>query len=90
VEERVQLSFWSGIVERSKPLIQSWIADQLEYLLQVATLAIAYAAFALLRIMRIQGPTLDLLETMDRVALVLVFGRFLYSVVRRAFAHREK
>lgn len=66
------------------------MSDQLEYLLQIASVAIAYAAFAVLRAMRIRGSILDILEAMDRIAIVLVFGRFLFSVVRRAFATREQ
>jgi hypothetical protein len=56
----------------------------------MASVAIAYAAFAFLRAMGIHGNVLDLLETMDRIAIVLIFGRFLYSVIRRAFAHKEQ
>lgn len=70
--------------------MESWIADQLEYLLQIASVAIAYAAFAFLRIIGIAGWVVDVLEAMDRIAIVLVFGRFLFSVVRRAFTPKEQ
>lgn len=82
------MSFWSGILERNKPRLESWIDDQFEYLLQIASVALAYGIFALLRIIGIAGTLIDVLELMDRIAIVLVFGRFLYSVIRRAFAAR--
>jgi len=78
------LSFWSEIADRVRPNLQSWVSDQVEYLLQLASVAIAYAAFAALRAMGIPGSVLDILETMDRIAIILVFGLFLLNVVRRA------
>jgi hypothetical protein len=83
-------TFWSRIREKNSSRVESWIADQLEYLLQIASVAIAYGAFGFLRIIGIAGWVVDVLETMDRIAIVLVFGRFIFSVVRRAFAPREQ
>lgn len=80
------LSFWSEIADHARPSLQSWVSDQLEYLLQLASVAIAYAAFDALRAMGIPGSVLDTLETMDRIAIILVFGLFLFNVVRRAAA----
>ncbi len=80
------LSFWSEIEARVKPKLQSWVSDQLEYLLQLASVAVAYAGFAAMRVMGMQGWVLDVLETMDRIAVILVFGLFLFNVVRRAAA----
>jgi hypothetical protein len=71
------LSFWSQITTQNKPRIQSWVSDQLEYLLQFTTLALAYAGFALLRFIGVRGSILDLMETLDRIAIGLVFARFL-------------
>ena len=84
------LPFWSRIVERNAPRLESWITDQFEYLLQVATVTIAYATFSGLRWIGLAGWVIDILEPADRIAIVLVFLRFLYSVVRRAFTPTEE
>jgi hypothetical protein len=65
--------------------VRSSILDQFEYLLQIASALIALAAFKGIRLIGVTGWVIDTLETMDRITIVLVFGRFLYSVVRRAF-----
>jgi hypothetical protein len=88
--ESLFLPFWSRVLERNAPRVESWITDQLEYLLQIASVVIAYAAFRGMRIIGMAGWVIDLLELMDRVAIVLVFGRFLYSVIRRAFTPGEE
>jgi hypothetical protein len=83
------LPFWSGFLERNRARIESWIDDQLEYLLQITSVVFAFGVFKGLRLIRIEGWVIDLLELMDRIAIVLVFARFLYSVVRRAFTPSE-
>lgn len=78
------MSFWSDIADRVRPNLQSWLSDQVEYVLQLASVAIAYAAFAALRAMGIPESVLGTLETMDRFAIIFVFGLFLFNIVRRA------
>lgn len=82
--------FWLRITKRSLPRIESWIQDQCEYLLQIASVVIALVVFKGLRIMGLTGWVIDVLEVMDRIAIVLVFGRFLFSVIRRAFVAGEE
>jgi hypothetical protein len=83
------LPFWSEVLERNRARVESWIDDQLEYLLQMTSVVVAYGAFKALRLLRVEGWVIDLLELLDRIAIVLVFARFLYSVVRRAFTPSE-
>jgi hypothetical protein len=84
------VSLWSRIVERNAARLESWVDDQLEYLLQIGSVVIAYSTFRGLRLIQISGWVIDLLEMMDRCAIVVVFGRFIYSVVRRAVTPTEK
>lgn len=83
-------SFWARIVQRNAPRLESWIADEFEYLLQVAAVTMAYATFKGLRFIKMNGWVIDILEQADRIAVVLVFLRFLYSVIRRAFTPKEE
>ena len=80
------MTFWS----KATPRIESWLIDQSEFLLQIASVAIAYGAFQFLRIIGIAAWVVAIMETLDRIAALLVFGRFLYSVVRRAYTSTEK
>ncbi len=82
----MKTNFWSEILERNKAHIQSWISDQLEFLLQIASVAIAYAAFLFLRLIGVATWVVDILDTMDRVAAILVFALFLLSVLRRSLS----
>lgn len=82
-------TFWSKLKERNAPTVESWISDQLESLLQMASVGIAYGIFQILRHIGVSGWLIDLLELMDRLVAVLVFGRFLWGVTRRAFTPRE-
>ena len=78
------------LLQRNSARLEGWIGDQFEYLLQIASVVIAYGAFRFLRLIGLTGWVIDLLELMDRIAMVLVFGRFLLSVVRRAFTPGEE
>jgi uncharacterized membrane protein len=80
------LAFWSEIATRNKDRLQSWISEQFEFLLQLATVTIAYGFFRALRAIGVEGDFLDIMDKLDKGAIVLVFGLFLFGVVRRAFA----
>jgi hypothetical protein len=81
---RMHLSFWSEIAAQNRARIQSWISDQLEYLLQVTSLTVALLVFRLLRA-GFQSDLVDLFEKLDHVTIVIVFGCFLVGTVRRAY-----
>jgi hypothetical protein len=83
-------NFWSRIVDRNKQRLESWISDQFEYVLQAATLVFAYGVFKGLRLIKINNWVIDVLEPADQIAVVLVFLRFLFSTVRRAFTPNEE
>ena len=53
--------------------------------LNIASVAIAYGAFRFLHWIGTTGWFLEWLERMHQIAIVIVFARFLYSVVRRSF-----
>ena len=78
-------SFWSDFLKRN-PRVESWLDDQQEFLLQMASLALAYAVFRILRAIGVPDWVVSTLETLDHIAIILVFGMFLLGVVRRAFA----
>ena len=60
------------------------MSEQFEFLLQLATVTIAYGFFRALRGIGVEGDFRDLLDKLDKGAIVLVFGLFLFGVVRRA------
>jgi hypothetical protein len=79
-------SFWLEFLDRN-PRVQSWLSDQQEFFLQIASVAVAYVAFRILRAIGVASWVVSTLETMDHIAIILVFGAFLLGVVRRAITH---
>ena len=78
------MSWWQEFLDRN-PRVQSWLSDQEDFLLQMASLALAYAVFRILRAIGVPDWVVSTLETLDHIAIILVFGAFLLGVVRRAF-----
>jgi hypothetical protein len=82
--------FWARLLERNRPRVESWIDDQCEFLLQATTLLVVYGVFRFLRYVSVSGSLLDLMEAIHQIAAVLVFTRFMYSIVRRAFTPGDR
>jgi hypothetical protein len=80
----LSLGFWSEITTRNKALLQNWISEQFEFLLQFSAVTFAYVVFRILRALGVESDFLDLLDKLDKGAIVIVFGLFLLGVVRRA------
>lgn len=76
-------SFWSKFLTRN-PRLQSWLSDQEEFLLQIASVVIAYLAFRVLRAIGVADWVVGTLERLDHVAIILIFVLFLLGVLRRA------
>ncbi len=80
------MSFWSTIFARNRSRLQSWLSEQLEFLLQIASVVIAFGVFKGLRFLDLDGWLVDWLEKLDDCAAILVFALFLIRVVRQSFA----
>jgi hypothetical protein len=79
------LPFWSEIAQQNKAHLQSWISEQFEFLLQAATVTVAYIFFRVLRVIGVEGELLDLMEKLEHGTVVIVFALFLLGVIRRSF-----
>lgn len=78
------MPFWPDIVGRNKVLFENWLSEQFEFLLQIASVAIANILFQALHLLGLQKWLIDFLEELDSCAIILVFALFLITVVRRA------
>lgn len=83
------MAFGADFYRKISNKLESWVLEQSEFILQMATLLVAYLVFLMLRRFKVEGQLIDLLDGMDRVAIAIVFARFLYGNIRRAFATKE-
>ena len=76
-------SFWAEIKHRNRARVQSWISEQLDYLLMIAWLIVALMVFQVLQT-KFPSDTMSLLVKMDHVTIVIVFGCFCFNTFRNA------
>ena len=81
-------AFWSEFKQRNAPGFQSWLSDQREFLLQMASVSIAFLAFKFLRIIGVPDWIISIFESLDHLAAILVFGLYIIGVLRRSVARK--
>jgi hypothetical protein len=64
---------------------QSWLDDLFEYARLLAGAIFAYAAFRLMRWIGMNVQFVNILETIDQIAAILIVTAYLGTLVRRAF-----
>jgi hypothetical protein len=76
--------FWSRVKRKLEPEFESWLVETVPFIKLFASLALSYAGFGILRLIRFPAWLLDILEPLDELAIGIVFVGFLVDVVRSA------
>lgn len=80
--------FWPRVWDRARQAIEtglaSWIIESIPFLRLFASLFLSYGGFLLLRLILPDVGWLKWLESLDQIAIAIVFVAYLITLVREA------